>query len=112
MAKPTPRTSTVAALDVGSTKVACFIAHMGEGDDFHITGVGHHRARGMRSGQVTNLDEVEASVRAAVDAAEQMSNSRIESVFLNMSCGTPQSTRVDVELAVSGHQIRDTDVRR
>ncbi len=116
MAKPIPHNGTIAALDVGTTKVACFIAHIGphngESDEFHIAGVGHHRSRGMRSGQVTNLDEVEASIRAAVDAAEQMSNSRIDKVFLNMSCGTPQSTRVDVELAVAGHQIRDTDVRR
>ena len=112
MSKNIPRNSTIAALDVGTTKVACFIAQMGEGDEFHLTGAGHHRSRGMRSGQITNLDEAEASVRAAVDAAEQMSNSRIDRVFLNMSCGTPQSTRVDVELAVSGHQIRDTDVRR
>ena len=116
MPKPIPRNSTIAALDVGTTKVACFIAQMGAqadgSDEFHLTGVGHHRSRGLRSGQVTNLDEAEASVRAAVDAAEQMSNSRIDKVFLNMSCGTPQSTRVDVELAVAGHQIRDTDVRR
>jgi cell division protein FtsA len=112
MSKNIPRNSTIAALDVGTTKVACFIAQMGEGDDLHLVGVGHHRSRGMRSGQITNLDEAEASVRAAVDAAEQMSNTRIDSVFVNMSCGTPQSTRVDVELAVSGHQIRDTDVRR
>ena len=112
MAKNIPRNSTIAALDIGTTKVACFIAHMGEGDDLHLAGVGHHRARGMRAGQVTNLDEVEASVRAAVDAAEQMSNTRIERVFTNVSCGAPQSTRVDVELAVSGHQIRDIDVRR
>ena len=112
MAKNIPRNSNIAALDIGTTKVACFIAHMGEGDDLHLAGVGHHRARGMRGGQVTNLDEAEASVRAAVDAAEQMSNSRIERVFTNVSCGAPQSTRVDVELAVSGHQIRDIDVRR
>jgi len=112
VAKNIPRNSTIAALDIGTTKVACFIAHMGEGDDLHLAGVGHHRARGMRAGQVTNIDEVEASVRAAVDAAEQMSNTRIERVFINVSCGAPQSTRVDVELAVSGHQIRDVDVRR
>ncbi|MGE4061885.1 MAG: cell division protein FtsA [Rhodospirillaceae bacterium] len=103
--------STFAALDIGTTKVACFIAQMGEGE-LHITGSGHHRSRGMRTGQVTNLDEAEASVRAAVDAAEQMANSRIDKVFVNVSCGAPQSTRVDVELAVAGHQIRDTDVRR
>jgi len=112
MSKPIPRTSTIAVLDVGTTKVACFIAQMGEGDEFHLTGVGHHRSRGLRNGQVINLDEAEASVRAAVDAAEQMSNSRIDKVFVNMSCGTPQSTRVDIELDVAGHQIRDTDVRR
>ncbi len=118
MAKSIPRNTNIAALDVGTTKVACFIAqvgdHRGEGGeaDFQVIGVGHHRSRGMRNGQVANLDEVEASVRAAVDAAEQMANARIDSVFLNMSCGAPRSTRVEVELAVSGHQIRDTDVRR
>lgn len=102
---------TFAVLDIGTTKVACFIAQAG-GGDLHIAGAGHHRARGMRTGQVTNLDEAEASVRAAVDAAEQMANSRIDRVFVNVSCGAPQSTRVDVELAVAGHQIRDTDVKR
>jgi cell division protein FtsA len=122
VAKAIPRNTNIAALDVGTTKIACFIAQVGEnlvgegpvgdGSDFQVIGVGHHRSRGMRNGQVVNLDEVEASIRAAVDAAEQMANERINSVFVNMSCGAPKSTRVEVELAVSGHQIRDTDVRR
>jgi cell division protein FtsA len=119
VAKPIPRNTHIAALDVGTTKVACFIAQVGDrrgeggdGPDFQVVGVGHHRSRGMRNGQVANLDEAEASVRAAVDAAEQMANVRIDSVFVNVSCGAPRSTRVEVELAVSGHQIRDTDVRR
>jgi len=112
VSKTTPRTSTIAAIDIGTNKVACLIAQLGEDGEFHVAGFGHHRSRGMRSGQVTNLDEAEASVRAAVDAAEQMANSRIDKAFINVSCGAPQSTRVDVELAVAGHQIRDTDVRR
>ena len=112
MNKTIPRNGSIAALDVGTTKVACFIAKMGEGSEFQAVGVGHHRSRGVRCGQVTNLDEAEASVRAAVDAAEQMAHERIDKVFVNVSCGGPQSTRVDVELAVSGHQIRDADVRR
>jgi len=102
----------IAALDVGTTKVACFIATGGEDGDLQVIGVGHHRSRGMRNGQVANLDEVEASIREAVHAAELMANVQAEHVFVNMSCGTPRSQRVDVELAVSGHQIRDTDVRR
>ena len=104
--------ASIAALDVGTTKVACFIAQGGEDGDLQVIGVGHHRSRGMRNGQVANLDEVETSVREAVEAAEQMANVRVDHVFLNMSCGSPRSTRVEVELAVSGHQIRETDVRR
>jgi cell division protein FtsA len=122
VSKAIPRNTNIAALDVGTSKIACFIAQVGEptaGDgpvtdtpDIHVIGVGHHRSRGMRNGQVVNLDEVEASIRAAVDAAEQMANARIDSAFVNMSCGSPRSTRVEVELAVSGHQIRDADVKR
>jgi len=120
VSKTIARNSTIAALDVGTTKVACFIAQVGDhgetapGEplDIQVIGAGHHRSRGLRAGQVVNLDEAEASVRAAVDAAEQMANTRIEKVFVNVSCGAPRSRRVDVELQVSGHQIRDTDVRR
>jgi len=122
VSKAIPRNTNIAALDVGTSKIACFIAQVGEataGDgpttdspDIHVIGVGHHRSRGMRNGQVANLDEVESSIRTAVDAAEQMANARIDSVFVNMSCGSPRSTRVEVELAVSGHQIRDADVKR
>jgi cell division protein FtsA len=102
----------IAALDVGTNKVACFIASGGEDGDLQVIGVGHHRSRGMRNGQVANLDEVEGSVRQAVEDAERMANVRVDQIFVNMSCGAPRSQRVDVELAVSGHQIRDTDVRR
>ena len=112
MSKAVSPGAHIAALDVGTTKVACFIANSGEDGDLQVIGVGHHRSRGMRNGQVANLDEVEASVREAVEAAEQMANVRVDQVFVNMSCGTPRSTRVEVELSVSGHQIRDTDVRR
>ena len=66
MSKGTARNSVIAALDVGTTKVCCFIATTDERSQLQIAGVGHHRASGMRNGQVVNMDAVEASVRAAV----------------------------------------------
>ena len=112
MSKVTARNSVIAALDVGTTKVCCFIAITDEQGQLQISGVGHHRANGMRNGEVVNMDALEASVRAAVDAAEQMAKQRIDSVFVNLTCGSPRSSQVEVELAVSGHEIRDADVRR
>jgi cell division protein FtsA len=99
-------------LDVGTTKVVCLIAQFGEDGELQVTGVGHHRSRGMRNGQIANLDELEDSIRQAVGAAEQMANTRIEKVYCNVGCGSPRSRRVNIELSVAGHQIREADVRR
>jgi cell division protein FtsA len=112
VSKGTVRNSVIAALDVGTTKVCCFVATTDDNGHLQISGVGHHRANGMRNGQVVNMDAAEASVRAAVDAAEQMANERIDRVFVNVTCGSPRSSQVEVEMAVSGHQIRDADVRK
>ena len=110
--KGTVRNSVIAALDIGTTKVCCFVAQTDDNGQLQIGGVGHHRANGMRNGQVVNMDAAEASVRAAVDAAEQMANERVDRVFVNVNCGSPRSSQIEVELSVSGHQIKDTDVRR
>ena len=112
VSKPVSRSSLITALDVGTTKVACLIAQFGEDGELQVSGVGHHRSRGMRAGQIANLDEAEDSIRQAVATAEQMANTRVERVFCNISCGSPRSRKVNVELAVAGHQIRDADVKR
>ncbi|MFN3076363.1 MAG: cell division protein FtsA [Alphaproteobacteria bacterium] len=58
------------------------------------------------------MDEAEASVRAAVEAAEQMAGERIDQVVVNISGGKALSHILEVEVAVDGHQIDGADVRR
>lgn len=106
------RTGLIAALDVGTTKVCCFIAKADENGSLRVVGIGHHRSQGLRNGAVVDMDEAESSIRAAVDAAEQMAGERIEKVVVNISGGKPRSSKVDVEVSVDGHQIDDSDVRR
>ncbi len=106
------RTGLIAALDVGTTKVCCFIAKADESTGLRVVGIGHHRSQGLRNGAVVDMDEAEGSIRAAVDAAEQMAGERIEKVVVNMSGGKPRSSKVEVEVSVDGHQIDDSDVRR
>ncbi|WP_242390508.1 cell division protein FtsA [Pararhodospirillum photometricum] len=106
------RDGLIAALDVGTTKIACLIAREEEDGHLRVLGIGHHRSRGMRGGQVANMDELELAVRAAVDAAEQMAGERIGAVVINISGGQPHSTRVEVEMSIAGHEVRASDVRR
>lgn len=112
MSKPKLRHGLIAALDVGTTKVCCFIARATDDGSLRVLGIGHQLSRGMRNGAVVDMEEAETSIRAAVDAAEQMAEDRIREVVLNVSGGQPSSTNVTVEVAVNGHEIGDQDIRR
>ncbi|MBI5163952.1 MAG: cell division protein FtsA [Magnetospirillum sp.] len=102
----------IAALDVGSTKVCCFIARLQDDGTPRIAGIGHHLARGMRAGAVVDMEELEASIRAAVEAAEEMHGERIRSVVMNASGGQPASANVKVELLTHGHPGAEADLRQ
>lgn len=104
------RAGLIAALDVGTTKVCCFIAR-GEENTLKVIGIGHHRSLGLRNGTVIDMDEAESSIRVAVDTAEQVASERIDRVVVNVSGGRPRSSKIDVEVPLDGRQINDNDVR-
>lgn len=106
------RNGLIAALDVGSTKVCCFIARVQDDGTPRIVGIGHQVARGMRGGAVVDMEELEHSIRASVEAAEDMAGERVKAVVVNVSGGAPQSANVKVEVAMNGHAVNEADIRR
>ena len=115
---PRSRSGMAAALDIGTTKVCCLIAHVdgrrGPGGDVspRIVGIGHQVSSGMRKGTVVNLEEAEVSIRAVVEAAEQMAGENISSVVINLSGGNQESRLIAYEVSIAGHEISDADIRR
>lgn len=107
-----PRSGLIAALDVGSTKNCCLIARpVGDGKA-KIVGIGHQASLGVRSGSIVDMDSAEASIRATVEAAEEMAGENIKEVVVNVSCGEPESRLVSYEVSIAGHEIGDGDLRR
>lgn len=102
----------IAALDVGTTKVCCFIARIEPERAVNIVGIGHHLSRGVRGGAVVDMEAAEASVRAAVDAAERMAGDVVHEAYVNLSAGRQCSQTIGVEVAVTGSQVADSDIRR
>src|SRR5262249_38165488 len=88
-----PRGSLIAGLDIGSTKVCCFIARV-DGAEPRILGIGHQVSRGVKSGAVVNLDDVSESIRNAVHAAEEMADEQIAGVAVSLSTGFGPSRMV------------------
>jgi cell division protein FtsA len=102
----------IAALDVGSTKLCCFIARADEDGNLRVVGIGHHGSEGVKAGEIVDVEAAELSIVAAVHAAEQMAGETIHSVFVNLSNGQPSSQTLSFEVSIAGHEVNDADMRR
>jgi cell division protein FtsA len=114
MRKPrlTTRKGLIAALDIGSSKICCLIAKIEESGRAAVVGIGHQLSRGVKSGAIIDMDEAELAILTAVHAAEKMSAETIDEVMVNLSGGYPASQTVGVEVAIAGHEVGDSDLRR
>ena len=79
------RRTTVAAIDVGSTKVAVIVGDVGEDGGTRILGVGVAPASGLSRGVIDNIQSAREAVRTAVEKAEQACGMRILSAVVGIS---------------------------
>lgn len=77
--------NTIAALDIGSSKVCCIIAHVMKDKRLKIVGYGYNASNGIKNGVITDINQATISVCNAVEDAEQKANERIDSVIVNVS---------------------------
>ena len=110
--------SLIGALDIGSSKIACFIARvLDDQGTFEVLGVGHHVSAGVKGGAIINLDKAESAIRQTVHAAENMAAEvmkgyPLREVIVNLP-GTHAATHGhSADVQISGHEITDNDVRR
>lgn len=117
MASKLSKGSLIAALDIGSAKVACFIAQMSDDSgSMDIIGVGHHASKGIKNGTITDLSAAEASIRQTVHAAENMAADvmkgyPLREVVVNMPGVHGASHGYTADVKIAGHEITENDVR-
>lgn len=116
-----PRTGTIVALDIGTSKVCCLIARVdrpaleSSGNGLaqpRIVGTGLQVSAGLKNGVIVDVEVAETAIRKAVFAAEQMAGDTIRSVTVNLNGGQPVSKTVGVDIDIGGTQIDDADLHR
>jgi cell division protein FtsA len=113
-----PRGSLLAALDIGSSKIACFIGRVVDDEGtFDVLGVGHHVSMGVKNGTITDLGQAEAAIRHTVHAAENMAADimkgyPLRQVVVNLPGVHAVSHVHTADVQIAGHEITDNDVRR
>lgn len=111
-ARPRGRGLAFAVIDVGSSKICCYIARArGEGG-LRVIGRGYQIADGIKSGEVIDAEAAEASIRAVLHEAEQQAGETVREVAAVVGAGRPRSIHVRVERPLAGRSVAGDDVRR
>lgn len=95
------RLTTIAALDIGSSKVCCVIAKISRDKRVNVVGYGYNASKGIKNGVVTDITQATLSVCNAVEAAEQMANERIDRVIVNISGDRVKSTIKSASISIN-----------
>jgi len=119
---PPNKTALVAALDIGTSKIACVIARLkpcppsdalrGRTHAVELIGMSHIQSRGVKAGAVVDLAECEQAVRQAVALAERTAKVRVESVLLSVSAGRLQGNLVEASAELRTGAVTPADMSR
>ncbi|MCW5696758.1 MAG: cell division protein FtsA [Bauldia sp.] len=123
LSRLTPKkTTAVAVLDIGSSKICCMIARLkpsepgealpGRTHTVQLIGIGHQKARGVKSGAIVDLEAAERAIRLAVDAAERMARVTIDSLVVNVASGRLASETFSAQVPVAGAEVGEADIGR
>ena len=120
------RRGLLAVLDIGTSKTACFVLrvdadrlarsaaepHLGGFGALRIIGVGVTQSRGVRLGEIADMEETGRAIRTALQTAEKMAGVRVDQVIGVMSGGRPLSFGAMGETEVETGEVSERDVAR
>lgn len=104
----------VVGIDVGTTKIAVFIAEKKENNEIHVIGMGRTESQGVERGVVKNIEDTATSIKIAVKKAEEMSGEKVTEVYVGIAGHHIRSKqhRGNIIIHEEEHIITKEDVER
>ena len=110
------RVPVVAALDLGQSKVACFIMKpdgVRHADrTVRVAGASHVQSKGVRGGAIVNMDEAAQAIGHAVERAERTAGAPVSGVIVTTAIGQMSSHRVQARVSLGANPVGDADLAR
>ena len=115
----------IGILDVGTSKIACLVLRFDEPDSlcetdgvgpmmgqssFRVIGAATTRSRGVKFGEIAQMNETERAIRTVVQAAQKMANVRIDHVIASFSGAEPRSYGLAGEWELQNSVVTEQDV--
>lgn len=107
-----PNHSTLAALDIGTTKVCALIAEAISPQEIVVSGVGLEPSLGMRRGVVVDMEATKHAVEMALSKAAQQAGCDVEGVYVGVTGEHICSLNSSASMAIThpNHEITQENV--
>ncbi|MBI3379868.1 cell division protein FtsA [Candidatus Gottesmanbacteria bacterium] len=104
----------VAGIDIGTTKITVIIAGVAEDGIVNVLGVATVASRGIRKGQIVDIEESTGSIVESLEAAERMAGYSISSAFISVGGShiMSQNSHGVVAVAEPHKEINNDDINR
>ncbi|AVZ42102.2 cell division protein FtsA [Zymomonas mobilis subsp. mobilis ZM4 = ATCC 31821] len=104
---PVKEGNLITALDIGSSKISALIVEKRADNVLQVLGSGQRESLGVRRGYLFDMESTEKAVREAVEQAERIAGTNIESVWVSFSAGGLISDLSSTEVALNGQRIEE-----
>lgn len=102
----------IAAIDIGTSKVATVIAMRRPDGTSQVVGLGHQLCQGLDGGMITCMDKTERAIRASVSQAERTFGREIEHVYVSVTSANLHSEPMGVDVELAGQPVEQADIDR
>lgn len=104
----------ICGIDVGSSKIATLIASLGEDGRISLIGVAATLSKGVKKGQIVDIEEAVEAITESIESAERMAGYSVSSAFVAL--GGPQIESINshavVAVAEPAGEIKEGDILR
>lgn len=100
------------AIDIGSSRIKTVIGEWGDNKKLRILGVGSSESRGIRKGNILDMEEFKANLDTALGEAERMIGAQVTHVSLGLSGVHISIDRKSGIVAVAGMDVSEDDINR
>jgi cell division protein FtsA len=100
------------AIDIGSSKIKAVIGEWTDEKKLRILGIGVSESRGIRKGNILDMEQFKADLDIALGDAERMTGEQASHICLGVSGIHIDITRKSGIVAVAGLDVSEDDVNR
>ena len=108
------RDRIISGIDIGTSKITTLVASVEEDGELRIVGVATAVSRGIRKGQIVNIEEATSAISDSLEAAERMAGTSVGKTFLTVGGShiASMNSHGVVAVAEPDREITPNDVKQ